>query len=29
MDRYLLEACDYEVPAEYEGPQGRITIVGL
>ena len=29
MVSYLVEACNYEVPAEYEGPQGRITIVGV
>ena len=26
---YLVEKCDHEVPKEYEGPQGRITIMGL
>lgn len=26
---YLVEGCDHEVPAEYEAPQGRITIVGI
>lgn len=26
---YLVEGCDHEVPEQYEGPQGRITIVGL
>lgn len=25
---YLVEGCDHEVPAQYETPQGRITIVG-
>ena len=26
---YLTVACDHEVPADYESPQGRITITGL
>lgn len=26
---YLVEGCGHEVPAQYEGPQGRITITGL
>ena len=26
---YLVEGCNHEVPEEYEGPQGRITIIGM
>lgn len=29
LSGYLVNACDHTVPAEYEQPQGRITIVGL
>lgn len=26
---YLVEGCDHELPAQYEQPQGRITIMGV